>query len=195
MKREDLIAKGFSEEQVTEILNMYHSTNKAQSEEIANLQKNLANFSEYETKYKEAQSKLDAINQEKMTEQEKIAKDREEADKYLANAKIINNTAKAKSILAQTGLQGEELDKLVASIVKDDENSTIDNANIFLNTFNTMKDSTIKATKEELINADTKPNMSNDPQNDVMTFERFKSLPMDEQNKFAQEYPEEFANL
>lgn len=195
MKREELIAKGYSEEQVTEILNMYHSTNKAQTEEIANLQKDLANKSEYETKYKEVQSQLDAINQEKMTEQEKIAKDREEADKYLANAKKINNTAKAKSILAQTGLQGEELDKLVDSIVRDDETATIDNANLFLNTFNTMKDNTAKATKEELINTDTKPNMSNAPQDNVMTFDAFRSLTVEEQNKFAQEHPEEFANL
>ena len=38
MKREDLLAKGYTEEQVTDLLNMFHGINKEKDKKIADLQ-------------------------------------------------------------------------------------------------------------------------------------------------------------
>lgn len=192
MKREELLEKGYTEEQVTEILNTFHTI----SQENEDLKGKLKNKTELETKYNEAQLKLDEINKSKMTEQEKL----EEREKAIAlkeaETNKIYNTAKAKEILTQTGLSGEELDNLVKSVVGNDEATTIANANVFLNTFNKMKENTIKNTKEELINLNAKPNGSNDPNNDsVMTFDKFRKLSTEEQIKFSKEHPDEFKNL
>ena len=67
MKREDLLAKGYTEEQVTEILNMHHADIKSKNDEIAQLNSVISKNSELETKYKEVQSQLDAINQTNMS--------------------------------------------------------------------------------------------------------------------------------
>lgn len=196
MKREELLAKGYTEEQVTEILNMHHADLKAKNDEIAKLNSTITKNSDLESKYNDVQAKLDEINKANMSEQEKL----QEREKAIAKKELetqkIYNTAKAKEILTQTGITGEDLDKLVSSVLGNDEATTINNATIFLNTLNAMKENTIKATKEELINMNAKPNGSNDPNNDnVMTFDKFKELSVEEQNKFAQEHPEEFNNL
>ena len=48
MKREELLAKGYTEEQVTDLLNTFHSVNK----ENQILKSELENASSIETKYK-----------------------------------------------------------------------------------------------------------------------------------------------
>ena len=59
-----------------------------------------------------------------------------------------------------------------------------------------MKDETIKKTKEELANVDVKPQISNvDNANETMTWDKFQNLSQEEQNKFADEHPDEFANM
>lgn len=197
MKREDLLAKGYTEEQVTEILNMHHADLKSKNDEIAQLNSTISKNAELENKYKDVQSQLDAINQANMTEQEKLAeREKEIAAKEQATAKIYN-TAKAKEILVQTGLTDKELDDLVATALGGSEEETISKANIILNTFNNIKDVTEKSTTEKLLNADSKPAMGNtDPNADnVMTWDKYTSLSQDEQTKFANEHPEEFANL
>lgn len=197
MKREDLLAKGYTEEQVTEILNMHHADIKSKNDEIAQLNSVISKNSELETKYKEVQSQLDAINQANMSEQEKLVeREKAIAEKEKATAKIYN-TAKAKQILVQTGLTDKELDDLVATALGTSEEDTIAKANIILNTFNNIKDVTEKNTTEKLLNADSKPAMGNTNPNEdkIMTWDKYTSLSQQEQVKFAQEHPEEFANL
>ena len=197
MKREDLLAKGYTEEQVTEILNMHHADIKSKNDEIAQLNSVISKNSELETKYKEVQSQLDAINQANMSEQEKLVeREKAIAEKEKATAKIYN-TAKAKQILVQTGLTDKELDDLVATALGTSEEDTIAKANIILNTFNNIKDVTEKNTTEKLLNADSKPTMRNTNPNEdkIMTWDKYTSLSQQEQVKFAQEHPEEFANL
>ena len=59
MKREDLLAKGYTEEQVTDLLNMFHGINKEKDKKIADLQSEVLQKSEFETKYNEANAKLE----------------------------------------------------------------------------------------------------------------------------------------
>ena len=85
MKREDLLAKGFTQEQVTEILNMFHDTNQ----ENAALQSQIDSAKQFEAKYNEAQKQLDAIAQSQMTEQEKMAAQKAETEKNRRESRII----------------------------------------------------------------------------------------------------------
>ena len=192
MKREELLAKGYTEEQVTDLLNTFHNVNNEVKKENESLRKELEDKSALEVKNQELQKQIDAINEANLTEQEKIAKEREEADKYLSNAKKINNTAKAKEILAGLDID----DTLVATLVSDDENSTIANANLLKAKIENVREVAITATKEQLANLDVKPNPTNIPQDDAgMTLEKFNSLSLTDQMLFKRENPDVYAEL
>ena len=183
-----LLGEGATEEQITNLLNEFHNSEKAKNDEIASLNDKLNKVSDYE----DLKAKLDAIEKANMTEQEKLAEDKKQIEANLRNSKIIYNTAKAKEILA-----GENVDEeLLKRLVTDDEASTIANANLFKQTLTNLKDSVEKKTRESLATADLKPGITNVNQcEDKMTFDKFSKLSADEQEKFINEHPEEFENL
>lgn len=183
-----LLGEGATEEQITNLLNEFHNSEKAKNDEIASLNDKLNKVSDYE----DLKAKLDAIEKANMTEQEKLAEDKKQIEANLRNSKIIYNTAKAKEILA-----GENVDEeLLKRLVTDDEASTIANANLFKQTLTNLKDSVEKKTRESLATADLKPGITNVNQGEEkMTFDKFSKLSADEQEKFINEHPEEFENL
>lgn len=193
MKREELLEKGYTEEQVTDLLNTFHNANNEVKKENENLRKELESKSQLEEQAREYKAQLDKINEANLTEQERIAKEREEADKYLSNAKKINNTAKAKEILA--GLDVD--DSLIATLISDDETMTINNANMLKSKIESVRELAIKTTKEEISNLNVKPTPSNIPQTDdgCMTLEKLNSMSLTEQLNFKRENPEEYAKL
>lgn len=192
MKREELLAKGYTEEQVTDLLNTFHNANNEVKKENETLRKELENKSNIEAKANELQKQIDAINEANLTEQEKIAKEREEADRYLSNAKKINNTAKAKEILA--GLDVDEV--LINRLVSEDLEDTINMANLFKNKIVNDREVASKNAREELSNLNVKPEPSNVPQNDgQMTLDKFNSMSLTEQLIFKRENPEEYAKI
>lgn len=193
MKREDLLAKGYTEEQVTDILNTLHSVSKDKDKQIADLQSEVLTKSEFETKYNAAQHQLDEMNKANMTEQEKVEAMKKEAETNLRNSKIIVNKAKAKEILS--GLDIEE--SLIDTLVSEDEQATINNANLLKNRFTTFKDTVEKQTRESITNLNVKPETTNVPQQDdgVMTLDKFYKMTNEEQIKFVNENPEAIQNL
>ena len=193
MKREDLLAKGYTEEQVTDILNTLHSVSKDKDKQIADLQSEVLTKSEFETKYNAAQHQLDEMNKANMTEQEKVEAMKKEAEANLRNSKIIVNKAKAKEILS--GLDIEE--SLIDTLVSEDEQATINNANLLKNRFTTFKDTVEKQTRESITNLNVKPETTNVPQQDdgVMTLDKFYKMTNEEQIKFVNENPEAIQNL
>lgn len=193
MKREELLAKGYTEEQVTDILNTLHSMSKDKDKKIADLQSEVLTKGEFETKYNTVQHQLDELNKANMSEQEKYEAMKKEAEENLRNSKIIVNKAKAKEILS--GLDIDE--SLINTLVSEDENVTLNNANLLKNRFTTFKDTIEKQTRESITNLNVKPKTTNVPQKDdsVMTFEKFASMTNEEQTKFAMEHPEELAKL
>lgn len=196
MDRKTLLDKGYSEEQVTDLLNLFHSNEN--KEEITKLQQDLAKANQKMADYDTIKAKLDAIDKEKMTREEKIAMAEKEANEKLAKANKFLNATKAKSILIEAGMtsDSETLDTIVAKIASEDETSTIDGATVIANAFKNLKEETVKKTKEELANIDIKPKPSNVPGDDgVMTWEKFSKMSESEQTKFANEHPEEFQNL
>lgn len=193
MKREDLLAKGYTEEQVTDILNTLHSVSKDKDKQIADLQSEVLAKDEYVTKYNAAQHQLDEMNKANMTEQEKVEAMKKEAETNLRNSKIIVNKAKAKEILS--GLDIEE--SLIDTLVSEDEQATINNANLLKNRFTTFKDTVEKQTRESITNLNVKPETTNVPQQDdgVMTLDKFYKMTNEEQIKFVNENPEAIQNL
>lgn len=193
MKREDLLAKGYTEEQVTDILNTLHSVSKDKDKQIADLQSEVLTKGEFETKYNAAQHQLDEMNKANMTEQEKVEAMKKEAEANLRNSKIIVNKAKAKEILS--GLDIEE--SLIDTLVSEDEQATINNANLLKNRFTTFKDTVEKQTRESITNLNVKPETTNVPQQDdgVMTLDKFYKMTNEEQIKFVNENPEAIQNL
>lgn len=193
MKREDLLAKGYTEEQVTDILNTLHSVSKDKDKQIADLQSEVLTKDEYVTKYNAAQHQLDEMNKANMTEQEKVEAMKKEAETNLRNSKIIVNKAKAKEILS--GLDIEE--SLIDTLVSEDEQATINNANLLKNRFTTFKDTVEKQTRESITNLNVKPETTNVPQQDdgVMTLDKFYKMTNEEQIKYVNENPGAIENL
>lgn len=188
MKREDLLAKGYTEEQVTDILNTFHGISK----ENEKLKGELIEKADIETKFNEANAKLEEINKASMTEQEKFEAMKKEAETNLKQSRILLNKTKAQNILVGLDID----DELLSSLVSDDEKTTLDNATRLKTKFETYKDNIIKETKNNIASLNAKPSATNIPQDDgSMTFDKFRTLSQAEQNAFAKEHPEEFAKL
>ena len=193
MTREDIkkiLGEGATEEQISNTLNALHNQTNALNKQISELKANESKYSDYE----QIKSQLDDINKEKMTEQERIAKDKEETEKNLRESRIIKNKAKAMQLLA--GIDIDE--QIIDSIVGEDEASSLAKAQLLVDKFKSVVSDTQKKTQEELANINVKPNMTNinpNADNDKMTFEKFGALSAEEQEKFINEHPDEFNNL
>ena len=183
-----ILGENATEEQVTNLLNGVHNFGKAKDEEIAKLKEEANKHSDYDS----LKNQLEEINKAKMTEQEKLEADKKQTAELLKSSKIIYNTAKVKEILA-----GENVaEELIKNLVTDDENISIANANALKMTLSSLRESVEKTTKENLINQDINPDITNvSLNNSVMNFEKFSNLSSEEQIKFMNEHPEEFKNL
>jgi hypothetical protein len=199
MTREEakkIIGEGATDEQINALLNTFHAEQKDLANQITDLKGQVSSLTTEKTELLGYKTKLAEIEKSKLSEQEKLAL----AEKELAEAKkatiMERNAIKAKSILVGAGIGDAEADELVASIVKEDTDATVNSANLFVTQFNSIKENTAKQTKEELLKLNLKPNPTNIPPNsDVMTWEKFSQMNPKEQSKFAEEHPEEFAKL
>lgn len=194
MKREELIAKGYTEEQATELLNLFHGEQKdikAQNEKLQNdlnvANNTITNLSKFKTSFEELQKS-------QMTDQEKLEAMKKETERNLAESKVIVNTAKAKTILAELG---DIDDSIVNSLVTEDLAKTEANAKALVDLIKNRDESVAKKTKESLLNANLlPPNPSNvqtnagTGSNKEMTKEEFKKLPIVEKNKIFKENKE-----
>ena len=188
MKREVLLEKGYSEEQVTDLLNMFHEQNQKNND----LQNEVNKLKGFETKFNEIQTQMDEINKSKMTEQEKIDAAKKEADDYLNKSRIIYNTAKAKEILAGYDVS----DELIQNLVNGDETSTINSANQLKSLLDDKIEKTAIKIKDEISNKDVKPTPSNIPQqDDTMTIEKFSKLSMTEQKQWKDAHLDEYHEM
>lgn len=188
MKREELLEKGYTEEQVTDLLNMYHTQNS----EISNLNKKLEEKSKLENEYKNLQKQLDDINKANMTEQEKLANEKKEAEEYLSKSKKIYNKAKVKEILAGYDIE----DDIINSFVTEDETTSVNGANLLKSRLDTIITNTTKQVQDNIASIDVRPSASNNPNKDsTMNFEKFGQLSAREQEDFIKNHPEEFENI
>ena len=193
-KARQILGEDATEEQITNLLNSWHLDENEKVKELENQINSLTAENSKHSDYDEIKKQLDEINKANMSEQEKLEAQKKEIETNLKNSRIIVNTAKAKEILA-----GLELDDdLISLVVSDDANKTIESANKLKAKFDSQKETVAKQTKESLqtLNLDpTLPNVNQNSNDDVMTFEKFGKLSAEEQNKWINEHPEEFENL
>ena len=195
MTREEarkILGEGATEEQINNLLTNYHVDESSKIKELEAKINTLKNDKSKYSDYDEIKKQLDDINKANMTEQEKLEEMKKEIEKNLKDSRITKNEAIARKILAETNIS----ENLLARLIDEDEQTTINNANEYLNSYNSIKDEVAKKTKEDLTTLDIKPGISNVSQGENdMTFDKFRTLSVDEQNKFAEEHPEEFENL
>lgn len=184
----EILGEGATDEQISSILNAFHTDLDAKEKEISSLNSKLQKQNDYDA----IKNELEEIHKANMSEQEKLEEQKKEIAKNLHDSKIIVNTAKAKEILAGLPIS----DEIINSLVRDDEEATVTNATNLKTQIESLKAETDKKVREELANIDLKPSISNVPQDGgAMTWDKFEGLSIEEQNKFAEEHPDEFANL
>lgn len=191
MTREEarkVLGEGATEEQINNLLTNMHEKEKDSNKTIKELQDKLGQYSDYDT----IKSKLDEIEKANMSEQEKLEEMKKETEKNLSESRIIVNKAKAMEILA-----GEDIDEdIIMSLVSDNMENTIAKATKMKTTLTNLKDSVAKTTKENLTTQDITPNISNVNQNEnKIDFDKFSNMTSEEQEKFINEHPDEFAKF
>lgn len=189
MTRQELLDKGFTEEQATIYLNDFHVIENNRKD----LELKVISLSEKSKETEELKAQLDAINKEKMTEQEKIELLKKETEENHRKSATILNKAEIKTILAGVSVS----DELIESLVTNDKEKSIANATNLLNAITSIKEKTEKETIEKITSANVKPTPSNTDVNNTnaMTWDKFNKLSVEEQSKFATENPDEFAQL
>lgn len=200
MKREELLEKGYTEQQVSELLDMFHKNSANLTKQNQDLVSQLDTANNQIAGLKQTAQEYDALKQSQMTDSEKLqAKIKEIEEREKNAAKLLSesqrtlNESKAKVILSEIGGVSESVLK---SLVTDDEQTTIQNATELLNQFKSFKEQTINKTKEELSSIDIKPTPSNTNQDaGAMDWEKFSALSDEDQIKFQEEHPDEFAKL
>lgn len=199
MTREEvknLLGEGATDEQISAVLNKFHTEQKSLTEQVTDLQGQVTNLTTEKTGLIEYKTKFEDLEKANMTEQEQIEKAKKDAIEELSKAKKLTNSIKAKSILIGAGLEEAKADEIVNDIVKDDESMTLKTAQLLAEQFTAVKEATAKKTLEDLSNQNLTPNPSNIPPNsNQMTWDKFSAMSVEEQNKFAEEHPEEFDNL
>lgn len=193
MKREELLEKGYTEEQVSELLDMFHKNSANLTKQNENLASELAVANNKIAGLTEKEQELNTIKQAQLSDADKLALDKEQTAKNLSESKKILNEAKARVILAEIGGVS---DSVLKSLITEDEATTIQNANDLLNQFKTFREQTVNKTKEELSSIDIKPTPSNTNLDaNTMDWEKFSALSDEDQIKFQEEHPDEFAKL
>lgn len=198
MTREEaktLLGENATEENIKALLDKFHendNTYKKQVEEAQNetnkLKKQVEKYSDYDT----IKSQLDEINKANMTKEEQLA----EREKLIAEREKETNRRNNRSIVKEIVSGLNISDEVIESLVSDDTNVSKKNAENIVAQINTIKEATIKETKESLLNVDVKPDIKDkNIDTDVMDFEKFRTLSQEEQTRFAEEHPEEFKNL
>ena len=195
MTRDEVIkqlGEGASEENIKWVLDKFHEKDNSARSQATELAKAQADLAKANADLATVQSQLEQINRDKMTAQEKIEADLKEAAKMKSESQKVYAKAKATEILATVNINDE---KLIETLITDDVDKTIANATIYAENIKNVRESAEKQTREQLSTADLKPNPSNSSNNDGMTWEKFTNLSEDEQSRFEQEHPEEFAKL
>jgi hypothetical protein len=192
----EVLGADIDESKITAILDKFHAEQNDYKSQISNLttqndslKSEKENLMDYKTKYEE-------VERAKLSDAEKNELERKEIAAMKTALIRQTNANEARAILTETGFSKEEVDALVDTIVKDNKEETIKAAQLLSNQFKSLKENTVKTTREELATVDVKPNMSNIPSgSQTMDWEKFSKMSQAEQAKFIEEHNEEFLKL
>lgn len=192
MTRDDIkkiLGENATEEAITNTLNALHNETNTLKKELEETKAQQSRYSDYDA----IKQQLDEINRANMTEQEKLNAQKEEIAKNLREARMIKSKARVLEVLA-----GKDIDDdIINKIVGEDEEVSVAVAMKLASKFDDVIAKAKQEKEQELATLNVKPNISNTNPNDdgKMSWEKFSSLSVEEQNKFANDNPEEFANL
>lgn len=194
----EILGEDATDEQITTLMDKYHKVDeshkkqvKAAEDKANQLEKQITKYSDYETIKKQ----LDDINKTKMSKEEQLAEKEKQIDENLKASKCTLNKSLIREKLSGLNLNSEQLDALVETMASEDQDSSLKRADLYVETFNQMKETTIKATKDDLINVDVKPNVEGAISKNTFDFEAFTKMTPEEQAKFALEHPDELDRL
>lgn len=191
-----MLGENATDEQITALLNQFHSEQKNLQDEITGLKSKVTTLTTDNTNLLASKQELDELKKANMTEQERLEAERKALAAERKATALERNTAKAKTILANSGMDEASLDEIIKTIVREDDAVTLANATLLANQFKGLKERTAKQTKEDLASVDVKPSATNIPQNaEKMTWDKYVSMPAGEQEKFRKENPDEFLKL
>ena len=108
----NLIALGVAEpteEQISNYLNQFGDETKGLKTQLANAEKNAQNVADLQKQLKDLQDS-------KLTDEEKIAKEQQEKEQRIADLETKLRNTELKSQLATNGIVGEDADKLIESL-------------------------------------------------------------------------------
>ena len=202
MTRESLKELGVDEALIDSIM-------KQHGDSINGLKKQINQYAENDTKYSDydnIKKELDDLKKSNMSKEELLAAKQKELDEQIEltkqqQTKLLKqqNSLEAKSILISAGItDSEQLNEILESISTDNKDLTIKNANNIANSIKSIKDTTEKAIKEQLMKGEPSPNSDgkkNDNGDISMTKDKFNGLSYTEQKKWKDENLEEYHKM
>ena len=201
MTRESLKELGVDETLIDSIM-------KQHGDSINGLKKQINQYAENDTKYSDydnIKKELDDLKKSNMSKEELLAAKQKELDEQIEltkqqQTKLLKqqNSLEAKSILISAGItDSEQLNEILESISTDNKDLTIKNANNIANSIKSIKDTTEKTIKEQLMKGEPNPNSDGKKNDDnaSMTKDKFDKLSYSEQKKWKDENLEEYHKM
>lgn len=108
-------------------------------------------FDEVNGKYKDTKRALEELQNQQMTEDEKIQKTIDEANEAKATYMRELSKLKATEIFVKAGLEEDEYKELVENISTDNAETTVNMANLMVNVIKNRQEKTEKAVKKQLL--------------------------------------------
>lgn len=195
MTRKELLDKGYTEEQATEILNLTHATSEALEKAKTELNEIKNQNATIVTENTEMKTQLEELAKSKMTEQELLVEKQKEIERNLIQSRITLNKAEIKTELSGLGIANEELETILNAIVTESKDDSLKNAKALRSSIEALKENVEKETKKNLINVNVKPDTTDSVPTETMTPEKFKAMSYDEMKAFKETNPEEFKVL
>ncbi len=151
-----------TKEQIDDLLKNVNKEDQEQQKQIEDLTKQVETLTNEKAKYgdyDDIKKQLDDINKAKMTEQEKIDELKKKTEENYKKSQLTVNKALVREKLSNLNLDSKKLDELVDSMATDDEKTTLNRTDLYIETITSIKESTIKETKDDLLKVDVQPNI------------------------------------
>lgn len=171
-----------TDEQISAILDANGSDITKAKREISKLQEEVDRLKPFETE-------LEKLKTASMTEQEKLQKQLEAAEKAEKLFKKQTNKVAAEKLFVAAGLKDEDYSELLESIVTDDAEHTTKTATLFVGILKSQKEATEKAIKEHLMRDNPRPPAGDPPTPGIVDKKAFDAMSSADQIKFISENP------
>lgn len=180
-----------TKEQIDNLLANVNKEDQERQKQIEDLTKQVNDLTKKNNKYSDyddIKKQLDDINKAKMSKEEQLA----EREKEIAKKEQKTNRRDNRSIIKEIVSGLNISDDVIDSLVSDDANVSRKNAENLVAQINTIKETTIKETKESLINVDVKPDVKDAvPQ----VTKRWNDLSYNEKLEMKRNNPQEYELL